>query len=185
MDDDLAVLQRLQRGEGEALNTLIERYRQPVYRLAWRYLHLAHEAEDVAEETFVRVYFKAAQFRPRGKVSTWIFAIAANLCRDTLRRRRKDRQTQSIDLEPEDAPQDTLADPRPRGVALAEQREQLEAVEAAIERLPHKLKFPFVFCVLEERSQDECAEVLKTSRKTVETRIYRARQFLRDTLAAN
>ncbi len=62
-------------------------------------------------------------------------------------------------------------------------KESVSSVHAAIFALPHKLKFPFIFCILEENSYDECAEVLNTSRKTVETRIYRARKLLREKLA--
>jgi len=61
--------------------------------------------------------------------------------------------------------------------------ESLKAIEAAIQTLPHKLRFPFIFCILEGNSYDACAEVLKTNRKTVETRIYRARKQLREALS--
>ena len=76
-----------------------------------------------------------------------------------------------------------ISDGRPDPEQETISRESVLEIEEAIAELPHKLKFPFVFCILEDHSYDECAQVLKTSRKTVETRIYRARNALRTRLS--
>jgi len=187
MDPDYSAIQRIQTGDEQALVELMTRYKEAIFRLAWRYTWNEQDAAEIAEETFVRAYFKAGSFKPKAKVKTWLFTIAANLCRDLLRRRKKEQYHVSIDapLNPNDSRdyKDTLSNKEADARESAEAREQMTIINEAILALPHKLKFPFVFCSLEGNSYDECANVLKTSRKTVETRIYRARLRLRQQLA--
>lgn len=181
MDEDSAAIQQVQQGRETGLVQLMERYRGPVFRLAWRYLHSAADAADVTENAFVKVWQRAHQYRPRGSVKSWIFAIAANECRDRLRR-RKQRPLRPITPVPGDdrvgESEDRLDSGMPSAAEAAVSAESVATIEAAIRQLPHKLRFPFIFCVLEDHTYDECAEVLGTNRKTVETRIYRARKRL-------
>jgi len=184
---DEALLKRIAEGDESALVTLMTRHKQSVYHFAYRYERNEARAAELTEATFFRVYQKAGRFRPKAKVSTWIFSIAANLCRDAIRRNKKRRGDRSLNapvqgcdgLEEGDA----FASGAPNPAEAAKSAETLEAVRQAIHMLPHKLKFPFIFCVLEAHSYDECAEILHTNRKTVETRIYRARKLLREALA--
>jgi RNA polymerase sigma-70 factor (ECF subfamily) len=74
--------------------------------------------------------------------------------------------------------QDQIADHTAVPDEDAHSRESLQQIEAVIDQLPHKLKLPFVYCILEGHSYDECAEIIRSTRKTVETRIYRARKLL-------
>lgn len=186
MDEDLPALERLRSGDEGGLTVLMERYREPVYRLALRYLGNVTDARELTEETFVRVYFNAAGFKPRARVRTWIFTIAANLCRDFLRRQKKHRRLQSLFAQTPDGLtrplEESLADPERNAAEAVAGAEQLEAIHRAIHELPHALKFPFVFCVLEAHSHQEAAGVLGTSSKTVEMRIYRARKELQKKL---
>lgn len=186
MEDDLAAIRQIQAGDERGLLTLMARHKEAVYRFAMRFTGNEADAAGLTEEVFFRVYDKAARFRPTAKVSSWIFAIAANACRDHYRRRRKSRLEEPLHRQDTDdgalAPEEYLAGNELPPSEQAASRERLEEIEAAIRELPDKLKFPFIFCVLEEHSYDACAEVLGTNRKTVETRIYRARQKLRSQL---
>ena len=186
MDPDLSAIQRLQSGEEQALVELMQHHKDAIFRLAWRYTWNEQDAAEVTEETFVRAYFKAESFRPRAKVKTWLFTIAANLCRDMLRRRKKEGTNLSLDVAATSNDQRSFHDSASAGEAdarqSAESKEQVKTIESAIQDLPHKLRFPFVYCVIEGQGHDECAEILNTSRKTVETRIYRARKKLRQQL---
>lgn len=188
MDPDLALLEAVQKGDETALRELMDRYRDPVFRFAWRYVRNEAVAADIAEETFVKVFFKAASFRPRGKVSTWIFSIAANLCRDHHRReaRRKVLPLSAGQNETgrggDDELVERLEDPSPATEQVVLDRENEDLVAAAVDRLPSKLKSAFILFALEGCSQQECAEILGTSPKTIETRVYRARQRLREEL---
>lgn len=186
MDTDLQAIERVQAGEEQGLVELMERHRESIFRFCFRFAPNETDAADLTEETFVRVFQNACKFRPRAKVVTWIFSIAGNLCRDFLRRGKKRRNDVSLSSQVSGAERLELGD-------LVESKERspdqdavssevLSAIEAAIAALPYALKFPFIFCVLEEHSYDDCAEVLNTNRKTVEMRIYRARKVLRGQL---
>jgi RNA polymerase sigma-70 factor (ECF subfamily) len=187
MDTDLPSLRKIQAGDEAGLKELMARHREPLFRFILRYLHNEADAAELTGETFFRVYQNANRFRPKAKVSTWMFSIAANLCRDSIRRKKKRRGDLSLHAPIQGSKsllhEDGLASGEPSPDHAAVSAETLESVRQAIDALPHKLKSPFIFCVLEEHSYDECAEVLQASRKTVETRIYRARQQLRKALA--
>lgn len=187
MDTDLLAIERIRSGDEQGLVELMERHRESVFRFCYRFVSNETEAADLAEETFVRVFQNASKFRPRAKVVTWIFSIAGNLCRDFLRRGKKRRNDVSLSstvagsesLELADVVESDDRSPDQNAIA----NESLSAIESAIASLPYKLKFPFIFCVLEGHSYDECAEALDTNRKTVEMRIYRARKALRQDLS--
>lgn len=187
MDEDLPFLELIQVGDDRGLVELMDRHKVAVFRFIIRYVGNETDAADLTEETFYRVYLKASKFRPKAKVRTWIFAIAANLSRDHIRRQVKLNKNVSlnagIDQDSDGPTLEVFSDSRAGPVEESFSRESLQEIESAIQSLPEKLKFPFIFCVLEENSYDECGEVLKVNRKTVETRIYRARQHLRKSLA--
>ena len=114
MDPDLPLVQALQAGDDSALNTLIERHREPLFRFVFRLLRDETAARDVVQETFVRVYFKAGRFLPRATAKTWFYAIALNLCRDHSRRLARRRGEVSLDAPAtETQPGLKPADPRP------------------------------------------------------------------------
>lgn len=186
-DSDLRALRKIQDGDEAGLKELMARHREALFRFIYRYVQNEADAAELTEETFFRVYQNADRFRPKAKAITWIFTIAGNLCRDRLRKNRKRRGDFSlnveIDLSSGAQRGDTFASGSRNPEEHTKSNESLKTIELAIQTLPHKLKFPFIFCVLEENSYDACAEVLKTNRKTVETRIYRARKQLRKVLA--
>lgn len=187
MDEDLPFLELIQVGNDRGLIELMERHKVAVFRFIMRYVGNETDAAELTEETFYRVYLKASKFRPKAKVRTWIFAIAANLSRDHIRRQVKLNKNLSLDARigqnSDTSTVEVISDSRAGPVEESYSRESFQEIESAIQSLPEKLKFPFIFCVLEGNSYDDCGEVLKVNRKTVETRIYRARQHLRKVLS--
>lgn len=185
-DPDLPALTRIQLGDEQGLIELMTRHRESMFRFVYRFVRNEADAAEITEQTFLKVYLKADSFRPRATVRTWMFAIAGNLCRDFLRRNKKRGKDASLDASLGTDGNLTLADRiegnarTPEGEAVSS--ESLAAIQAAVDALPHRLKFPFIFCVLEDNSYDDCAEILKTNRKTVEMRIYRARKLLQQQL---
>ena len=186
-DSDLRALRKIQDGDEAGLKELMARHREALFRFIYRYVQNEADAAELTEETFFRVYQNADRFRPKAKVSTWMFSIAGNLCRDYLRKNKKRKGDLSLDAKIDETSGvqrgDTLASDARNPEETTRSNESLKAIEAAIQTLPHKLRFPFIFCILEGNSYDACAEVLKTNRKTVETRIYRARKQLREALS--
>lgn len=180
MDPDLPLIEALQAGDDSALNELINRHREPLHRFVFRYLRDDATVRDVVQETFVRVYFKAAKFRPRSSVKTWVYTIALNLCRDQGRWLGRHRGNVSMDAPVrDDQPRLEVADDAPVPSAKAAESDRFFLLQRGIDRLPQKLKEVLILYSLEERSQQEVAELLGITLKAVETRVYHAKAKLR------
>src|SRR5215469_15703127 len=89
LDPDAALMLRVKQGDTAAFTELVEKYKQPVLNLAYRTLHDATEAEDLAQNVFVQVYKSAERYKSTAKFSTWLFTIARNLCLNEIRRRSR------------------------------------------------------------------------------------------------
>jgi RNA polymerase sigma-70 factor, ECF subfamily len=181
---DRADMERLAAGHDAALNELMERHATPVFHFLCRMLGNEDDANDLAQETFVRVFRARDSFRTNEKFSTWLYTIAANLARNHFRWRSRHP---NISLETESpGTEQTLGatipgeNPAPNEQALAAER--AAAVRAAVGRLPEDLREAIVLCEWEERSVAEAAVILETTPKAVESRLYRARQILRERL---
>jgi len=181
---DRADMARLAAGHDAALNDLMERHATPVFRLLCRMLNNDDDANDLAQETFVRVFQARASFDVNKKFSTWLFTIAANLARNQIRWRSRHP---NVSLEAEsDLTEQSLAEklaapaPTPTEEALAAER--AAAVRGAVNDLPEDMREAIVLCEWEELSMAEAAAILEATPKAVESRLYRARQILRDQL---
>jgi RNA polymerase sigma-70 factor (ECF subfamily) len=184
-DLDRTLMAALAGGRDSALDDIIARWEQPLRSFAYRYLYHAADVDEVVEETFVRVYQKRESFVPASNFAAWLFTIAANLCRHRLRWRRR-HPSDSIDVpDTDDAPSlgSTIADNNPDPALAAENNERITALRAAIDKLPHDQRTVFLLHSYENLSYKEIAVVVGCSERGVETRLYRARQTLRSTLA--
>jgi len=180
-DPDLALVQDLQAGKDRALNSLMDRHREGLFRFLLRQVHNEADALELTMETFVRAYFNIGKFRPAARFATWLYRIALNLCRDYLRSRayQYSLQTTSFDAPAEEGADTSLFLATGRTPdQRADRREELIALEKAISELPEDLRNAFVLSALENRQQAETAELLGISLKAVETRVYRARKLL-------
>jgi len=182
--NDRADMERLIAGHDTALNDLMERHATPVFHFLCRMVGNEDDANDLAQETFVHVFRAKASFRTNEKFSTWLYTIATNLARNHFRWRARHPNV-SLETEIGEAEQtlgDTLAsnDPPPSEQALATER--AKAVRIAVGKLPEDLREAIVLCEWEERSVAEAAAILETTPKAVESRLYHARQILRERL---
>ena len=175
---DIELAERLRTGDDRALNDLMSRYKARIYRFAWRAVGHEEEAADITQETFVKVYFNIAKFDSRYKFSTWLFQIALNLCRDHKRRVRHRLRDVSIDHASSQEASQVWEKSDEDVVSLAAAREQLARLRLEVTRLPNALRDAFILFALEERSQQECAQLLGVTPKTIETRVHRARALL-------
>ena len=181
---DCADMERLAAGHDAALEALMERHATPVFHFLCRMLGNEDDANDLAQETFVRVFRARASFRPNEKFSTWLYTIAANLARNHFRWRSRHPNV-SLEAEAGESEQSLgrtipADSPAPNDQALAAER--AAAVRAAVDRLPEDLREAIILCEWEERSVAEAALILGATPKAVESRLYRARQFLRERL---
>lgn len=181
---DRADMERLIAGRDAALNDLMERHATPVFHFLCRMVGNEADANDLAQETFVRVFRARASFRPSEKFSTWLFTIAANLARNHFRWRSRHPNV-SLETETGESEQtlgSTLPanNPAPNEQALTAERAR--AVRAAVGKLPEDLREAIVLCEWEDHSIAEAAAILESTPKAVESRLYRARQILRERL---
>ena len=179
---DEELMRRLQGGEAAALAPLMQRWEGPVKRFVFRLVGSTTEAEDLAQEVFVRVFTKRATYRPGAKFSTWCFAIAANQAKNRLRWWRR-RPVLSLNAWIEAGGE--TADESPAGAQASDEagrREQIAAVQAAVAALPLELRTALVLFEYEDQPVAEIAVTLNCTAKAVENRLYRARQRLKQVL---
>lgn len=185
-DADVATMLRLREGDDLALNELMTHWQEPLICYLIRFTGSEPDALDIAQDTFVRVYEARARYDARGKFSTWLYTIAGNLCRNHARYKKR-HPALSLDAELSGESDATLGEQIPVVGATpadcAEEAERAAAVRAAIAELPDDQRAATILFEYEDQSHAEIAAVLGCSAKAVETRLYRARQSLRETLA--
>lgn len=180
-DPDRRLIVAIAEGSEHALRELMEGYKEKTFRFAYRWVRNEADAAEIAAETFVRVHRHAARYKPSAKVSTWIYSITANLCRDHTRKAWRQKVFSIFSFAHDDdnggpSPEERIRDPRPTADEDLLRSETTAQALALVDSLPSKLKAPFVLHVIEEHSQRECAEILGITEKAVETRVYRARK---------
>ena len=178
-DSDDALMTRLAAGEDTALNELMRRWRARIASFLAGMTGDHTTALDLTQETFVRLYRSRSRYRPAGQFSAWIFTVAANLARDHARWRARHPTTS---LEEESLP--PLPEPAPAPDESAHRSEHMARVHQALSRLPADLREAMLLFAWEDLSYAEIARIADCSPKAAEMRIYRARQLLKQALAA-
>ncbi|WP_420888784.1 RNA polymerase sigma factor SigW [Cohnella candidum] len=181
MDTRLAKLAR--KGDQRAFAEIVSLYKDKLFHLAYRMTGNRQEAEDVVQDTFLRVFKNLERYDENQKFSTWIYRIATNLCIDRLRKRRS---VYSLDAESSDhegldgyamLPSD---DRTPESELLLSETQRV--IHQAMETLPAKYKSVMVLRYLQDMSLQEISEVLDMPVTTIKTRVHRGREFLRKKL---
>jgi RNA polymerase sigma-70 factor, ECF subfamily len=171
-DPDAELLVRSASGDRQAFDELVTRNRQEVLNLIYRYVADRTEAEDLAQEAFVRLYQARRRYRPTARFRTFLHRLVVNLCLNEARRRRR-RPTQPLaDLEL--APASPAAGPD----QSLQQAELSRQVAAALQQLPESQRMAVILSRFEELSYAEIAETMDLSVKAIEALLYRAKQGL-------
>jgi len=179
--EDAACMRRVQAGDEAALGALMERWELPVKGLLARIVLNAGEAEELAQETFVRVWQQREKFRDGAAVRPWIFAIAVNLARNRLRWWRR-RPTVALQEWTETPDEGREAEAGRGGAGALEREERAAAVRDAVAALPVELREALVLAEYEELAHAEIAVSLGCTVKAVESRVARAKEKLRAAL---
>ncbi|WP_221029554.1 RNA polymerase sigma factor [Actomonas aquatica] len=185
-DPDLADLSDLRRGDPAALRRVMDRWATRLHAFAWRYLQHNTDAHEIAMETFVRLHRAAPRLRDDTRLGAWLFTATANLCRNRLRWRRRhpgDSWEEMTELGEPAGTQPISTQPHDPAVA-AERDDRADALVSAIDQLPHRLKSVVLLHHFDGLSYIEIGEIVGCSPRGVETRLYRARQKLRERLTA-
>lgn len=168
-------VQEAMTGDQQAFSKLVTAYQRPVYNLTYRKLGNPQEAEDAAQETFLRAYSKLNQYNPNHKFSTWVFSIANNHCIDRLRKRRATYV--SIDDNPV---LQNLESDSPMPEREAARSEQAREVQDLLENLEPEYRTPLILRYWEELSYEEIAQTMDLSVSAVKSRLFRARKQMAD-----
>lgn len=170
---DFTLMRAVQNGDMVAFNTLVDRYKDRLMNVIGRMLSSTEEAEDIVQETFVRVYQHRQSFNFQHCLSTWIYTIGLNLARNELRKRRKFKFYDITDMTGNEAE---------LSVEMKMPTRLPETIDAAVKQLPARYREAFILRDVEEMPYEEVAKVLDVPLGTVKSRVNRARLMLRDLL---
>ncbi len=183
VDADADRMMRVQQGDLQAFEGLVDQYKRPIFNLVYRMLRDRDEAEDITQKVFIQVYRASDRYRPTAKFSTWIFTIARNLTLNEIRRRSRKPWTDSLDETTDDEGPTQRLDPpdhraRPANQELAHQ-EFLECLEQAIDQLPENQRIAVLLCREGDISYEEMAKVMGCSLSAVKSLIFRGRETIK------
>jgi RNA polymerase sigma-70 factor (ECF subfamily) len=183
---DEVCMERLAQGSHEAFDTLLGRYETPVITFCYAFMRNREAAEDLAQETFMRVFRNAKRYQPVAKFTTWLYRIAANLCINELKK-GKLRQSLSLDEPAGPDPDGTkiierIASDECSPLSDAENHEAQSMISKAIDHLPDDQRTTLIMVEYHHMQYQEIAEILEVSVSAIKMRVKRARETLRETL---
>ncbi|WP_141434443.1 RNA polymerase sigma factor SigW [Bacillus sp. 03113] len=176
-------IKQVLKGDQNAFGEIIEIYKDKVFQVCFRMLGDRHEAEDIAQEAFIRAYVNISSFNINLKFSTWLFRIATNLCIDRIRKKKPDYYldaevagTEGLTMYSQIAAETSLPEDDVESLELQ------ETIQKEISKLPEKYRSVIVLKYIEELSLNEISEILDLPLGTVKTRVHRGREALRNQL---
>jgi len=172
------------KGDSTAFEALVDRYKDTVYRLAYRMVGNHEDAQDVSQECFVRLYRVLPKYNPKLPFAPWLYRICTNLCINWLQRRSRRIATQSMTGTEEWTDRWDVPDLEPGPEQVIATKEDRERVLAAVGELPLQLRLPLVLRFLLDLTFREISEILGLPLGTVATRVRRATEMLRKTIHA-
>jgi RNA polymerase sigma-70 factor (ECF subfamily) len=180
MDQERAWIEQALRGDQAAFGQLVRAYERPVYNLTYRMLGNSAEAEDAAQETFLRAYSKLATYQPGRKFVNWLLSIASHHCIDILRRKGRAPQ---LSLEGPLPPQ-WLTSSAPSPDQVVDKKAQRQQVRQVLETLPADYRAAVVLRYWYGMSYREIAVMMETTESAIKSRLHRARRMMAEQLLA-
>lgn len=174
IDPDFETIRRIADGHGEAVAVLVDKYLVKITNNAYRILGNRDDADEVAQDVFLRVWKHAPAWKPdRAKFSTWIYRVTVNLCVDRVRKRRE-----TVMANPPDQ-----MDDRPLASDLMEQDQMASAVREALQQLPPRQSTALSLCYFDNLSNQEAADIMQVSVDALESLLARGRRGLHQRLS--
>lgn len=180
--DERELIARLQKRDEAAFEELIRQYEKKVYTLCFRMCGNSEDAEEAAQDAFLALWRGIDRFRQESSLSTWIYRLATNTCIDTLRRRKK--QSGSVSLDDEELFVDAV-DTSPQPQETVEHHEAQKLLQEGLSALPEEYRKVLILREIEGLSYTEIAESASIELGTVKSRISRGRSLLRNFLSGN
>ncbi|HLT32420.1 MAG TPA: sigma-70 family RNA polymerase sigma factor [Aquaticitalea sp.] len=171
--NDEHIINQINEGDTKAFAILVERYKDLVFTLTIRMLKNREEAEEVSQDTFIKVYKSLAKFKGESKFSTWIYRVAYNTCLDRLKKNKRQLNEVAIDEFTEHKLK-TLDD----ALEHLEKHEQQRAIQDCLQQLPSDDSFILTLFYFEDLSLDEISKIVSIDANTVKVRLFRSRKRL-------
>jgi RNA polymerase sigma factor (sigma-70 family) len=168
-------------GDSELYSEIIDRYSSKVYSTAYSYTHSQEEAKDLVQEILIKTYNNLKSFKADSKFSTWLYRVAVNTCIDWSRKRKSKAVMTVMSFEDTDIFEIITTDAEGPEELLLRQ-ENVEVVRNAVGDLPEIYKTVLILYYFEELQVQEICNILDIPRKTIETRLYRAKKILKSIL---
>ncbi len=184
-DEEKSLIKKAQKGDIAAFEELVKAHEGFVFKLALRTLRSEQDAEDAAQEVFVKVWTSLGSFRGESKFSVWLYRITGNVCTDILRRRRSDTVSLTIDDGEGGDAELEIADSAPTPHEVLEKKERSATLERALDSLQEDQRKALLLREGGGMSYEEIATALKIDIGTVKSRIFRARKKLCEILSAD
>ena len=182
---DHALIEATKQGDESAFAEIVHRYQNPIVNYLYRFLNDYEEAVDLAQETFVRVYFAIDRYHSGFAFSTYIYRIATNLAISEIRKRKRRKLLSLTGLFQSDAEEQTEFQPKDERSLPDEdlvEDEQSRVIAKAIAALPEKYRVPIILRDVDGHSYEEIAEIMELGLGTTKSRISRARGLLKEKL---
>jgi len=189
LEEEKTLVHRMKNGDDKAFSVLVRHYQNKIYSLVFRMLADAEEAEDLAQDIFITLYTSIDTFREESRLSTWLYRIAVNLCRNRIKylsRRRKSRAPSLEERGDRGIPQDAfpgspvLVSRLPRPDRLAEGRQMEAIIQEALAALDPEQRELIVLRDIQGMSYSEMERIVGLPLGTIKSRLHRARMSLKD-----
>ncbi len=178
-EQDAVLVKGLKTGKQHYFNQLVFKYKDKIYNTSYRFLADYHEANDITQECFIAVYKNIRKFREESSLSTWIYTITVNLCKNKLKsagNRMRDRTLPIIERALD------VKDDKGNPAKFLEKKELETKIQAEIEKLSVDMREVIILRDIEQLSYEEIAQILAVDLGTVKIRLHRARNELRNVL---
>lgn len=171
-ENDAAIVKKCLRGNGEAFQHIVTKYKKKIYNIAYRYTGNAQDALDITQEVFIKAYDSLNTYNFSYKFSSWILKIATNYCLDFKKKKKID----VIPLKPELDYGDSIHSPE----AVLLQKENKNTIEDLIDSLPDKYRILIIMYHTQNMSYKEISDILDLPMTKVKNRLYRGRLMLKE-----
>ncbi len=183
LDPDVILMLKFQQGDKLAFGELLDKYKKPVINIIYRLIQDRAEADDLAQEVFIRVYNSEKSYRPTAKFSTWIYAITRNICLNELRKRKRlVSLDETISTEDGELKREFADFHASSPYEEASKQELQELVKEAIESLPINQRMVVILRRYEQLSYEDIAKTMSCSVSAVKSLLNRAKESLKEKL---
>jgi RNA polymerase sigma factor (sigma-70 family) len=170
---DQHYINQIIRGDTNVFSVLVDRYKEMIFTLALKMIKNREEAEEVSQDTFVKVYNSLNKFKGESKFSTWIYKITYNTCLDRLKKNKKEDSTISIDEF-----SDHLVKTMDNALSALEEKERKETIQNCLNLLSREESFLLTLYYFDDQNLDEIAKIMDINSNNVKVKLFRSRKKL-------